>query len=595
MNMMNNRKTTFSKGKAKNKRYTLKRLWDYLYKFRFLLIIAFLLNVVANVFALVGPLFIGKAMDAIKNGGVGNVDFKIINHYALMLVIFYVLSALLSLFISLLMLKVSKKIVYTMRHDAFYKMMNLPISYYDTSSTGDIISRLSYDVDTVNTSLSTDLIQICTSLITVIGSLVMMIIISPLLVLVFAITIPISFLFTNIMVKKTSKYFKARSRSLGELNGYMEEMITGEKTIKIYGREDEIINNFYEYNEKAAEASYMAEYYSAYTGPGVNFVNNLSLALVCLFGAILTKIEMLSFGDISSFVLYSKKFSGPINEVANIITDLQSALAAAERVFELIDANDESKDCPDAINLKEIEGNISFNHVSFGYNKNQMILKDISFEAKKGMKIAIIGPTGAGKTTIVNLLMRFYDASSGLIKLDGTPINMIKRSDLRRSFAMVLQDTWLFEGTVYENLTYGAKDVTMEKVKEATKAAHIDNFISSLPNGYDTIFKEGGTNISKGQKQLLTIARAMLLDANMLILDEATSNVDTRTEIRINTAMNNLMKDKTCFIIAHRLSTIRNADVILVINNGTIVESGNHENLLAKKGFYYELFNSQFK
>lgn len=593
--MMNNRKTTFSKGKAKNKRYTLKRLWDYLHKFRFLLIIAFLLNVVANVFALVGPLFIGKAMDAIKNGGVGNVDFKIINHYALMLVIFYVLSALLSLFISLLMLKVSKKIVYTMRHDAFYKMMNLPISYYDTSSTGDIISRLSYDVDTVNTSLSTDLIQICTSLITVIGSLVMMIIISPLLVLVFAITIPISFLFTNIMVKKTSKYFKARSRSLGELNGYMEEMITGEKTIKIYGREDEIINNFYEYNEKAAEASYMAEYYSAYTGPGVNFVNNLSLALVCLFGAILTKIEMLSFGDISSFVLYSKKFSGPINEVANIITDLQSALAAAERVFELIDANDESKDCSDAINLKEIEGNIIFNHVSFGYNKNQMILKDISFEAKKGMKIAIIGPTGAGKTTIVNLLMRFYDASSGLIKLDGTPINMIKRSDLRRSFAMVLQDTWLFEGTVYENLTYGAKDVTMEKVKEATKAAHIDNFISSLPNGYDTIFKEGGTNISKGQKQLLTIARAMLLDANMLILDEATSNVDTRTEIRINTAMNNLMKDKTCFIIAHRLSTIRNADVILVINNGTIVESGNHENLLTKKGFYYELFNSQFK
>ena len=593
--MMNNRKTTFSKGKAKNKRYTLKRLWDYLYKFRFLLIIAFLLNVVANVFALVGPLFIGKAMDAIKNGGVRNVDFKIINHYALMLVIFYVLSALLSLFISLLMLKVSKKIVYTMRHDAFYKMMSLPISYYDTSSTGDIISRLSYDVDTVNTSLSTDLIQICTSLITVIGSLVMMIIISPLLVLVFAITIPISFLFTNIMVKKTSKYFKARSRSLGELNGYMEEMITGEKTIKIYGREDEIINNFYEYNEKAAEASYMAEYYSAYTGPGVNFVNNLSLALVCLFGAILTKIEMLSFGDISSFVLYSKKFSGPINEVANIITDLQSALAAAERVFELIDANDESKDCPDAINLKEIEGNISFNHVSFGYNKNQMILKDISFEAKKGMKIAIIGPTGAGKTTIVNLLMRFYDASSGLIKLDGTPINMIKRSDLRRSFAMVLLDTWLFEGTVYENLTYGAKDVTMEKVKEATKAAHIDNFISSLPNGYDTIFKEGGTNISKGQKQLLTIARAMLLDANMLILDEATSNVDTRTEIRINTAMNNLMKDKTCFIIAHRLSTIRNADVILVINNGTIVESGNHENLLTKKGFYYELFNSQFK
>lgn len=592
---MNRRRgVTFSKGKAKDTKYTLKRLFDYLFKFRYLLIIAFILNILSNVLMLLGPKLTGNIMDVIEKGK-GNVDFEKITYYAMLMGIFYISSSILSLFISLIMIKVSKKIVYTMRCDAFNKMMRLPIAYYDSNLAGDIISRMSYDIDTINTSLSTDLIQILTSIITIIGALVMMIIISPLLVLVFVVTLPISLLFTRVMIKKTSPHFKNRSKKLGMLNGFTEEMITGSKTIKAYGKEEEIIALFDDYNETSADASYMAEYYSAYTGPGVNFVNNLSLSLICLFGAILNKIKLLSIGDISSFVLYSKRFSGPINEIANIITDLQSALAAAERVFELIDQEEEVADTKDAITLTNASGNVTFNHVYFGYTKDKIILKDVSFEALKGKTVAIVGPTGAGKTTIVNLLMRFYDINSGSVLLDNNNIQMIKRSSLRSQYAMVLQDTWLFEGTVYENLSYGHPNVSLDKVKEVAKKARIDTFIESLPNSYNTILSEGGTNISKGQKQLLTIARAMLLNAKILILDEATSNVDTRTEIKIQEAMKELMKDKTSFIIAHRLSTIKGADLILVVKDGNIIEQGNHKELLNNKGFYYELHNSQFK
>lgn len=591
---MNNRRgTSFSKGKAKNTKYTLRRLWSYLFKFRFLLVIALVLTILSNLFALLGPNITGKMMNEIAVGK-GKIIFSNIYYYAFLLFIFYLLSSALSLIISLIMIRISKKCVYTMRKDAFNKMMKLPISYFDTNQIGDIISRFSYDIDTVNTSLSTDLIQILTSIITIIGSLVMMIIISPLLVLVFVVTLPISLLFTRVMIKKTSKFFKMRSHNLGLLSGFNEEMITGSKTIKAYGKEQEIIEAFNKYNSDAATASYMAEYYSAYTGPGVNFVNNLSLSLICLFGAIMTKSNMLLLGDISSFVLYSKKFSGPINEIANIVTDLQSALAAAERVFELIDEQEEPIDLEDVTTIETVKGKVEFNNVYFGYSQDKLILKDISFEATPGKQIAIVGPTGSGKTTIVNLLMRFYDINSGAIYLDDLNIGLIKRSNLRSSYAMVLQDTWLFEGSIYDNLIYGNSEVTLEQVKEATKAARIDTFIETLPDGYNTILSEGGTNISKGQKQLLTIARAMLLDAKMLILDEATSNVDTRTEIKIQEAMKNLMIGKTSFIIAHRLSTIRNADVILVIKDGEIVEKGNHKELIKNKGFYHELYISQF-
>lgn len=591
---MNRRRgVSFSKGTAKNKKYTFRRLWNYLFKFRVLLIIALVLTIGSNILALLGPKLTGLIMDEIDKGA-NNIDFNNIYYYALLMGLFYLTSSIFTFIISLLMTNISKRCVYTMRRDAFNKLLNLPISYFDRNQIGDIISRMSYDIDTVNTSLSTDLVQILTSIITIIGSFIMMIIVSPILVLVFAVTLPISLLFTRIMIKKTSKHFKARSHNLGLLSGFNEEMITGIKTIKAYGKEVEIINNFNNVNNKAATSSYLAEYYSAYTGPGVNFVNNLSLSLICLFGAILYKLNNLTLGDISSFVLYSKKFSGPINEIANILTDLQSALAAAERVFELIDEDIETLDDPAAISLLEVKGNISFKNVYFGYETNKMILKNVSFVALPGKQIAIVGPTGAGKTTIVNLLMRFYDINSGAIYLDENNIQLIKRKELRKSYAMVLQDTWLFEGSIYDNLSYGS-NASIEEVKIAAKAAKIDTFIESLPEDYYTILKEGGTNISKGQKQLLTIARAMLLDAKMLILDEATSNVDTITEINIRDAMKTLMKDKTSFIIAHRLSTIKNADLILVVKDGNIVELGTHTELLNKQGFYFELHKSQYE
>ena len=579
--------------KPKNRRYVLKRLWNYLSYYKFLLIVCIILTILSNSFNLIGPKLSGYAIDAIDLGE-GNVNFKEVFFYASLMVAFYVLSSLFSYILSLLMLKMSKKIVFKLRKDAFEKLMVLPVYYFDFNKTGDIISKMNYDIDTVNTSLSSDLIQICTSIITVVGSFIMMITISWKLVGVFLITIPISLLFTRMMLKRTHKMFKKRSQSLGELNAYAEEMITGMKTIKAYGKEDVILANFDENNKYAADSAFKAEYYSSITGPGVNFVNNLSLTLVCVFGALLCVMGGFSFGNVSSFVLYSRKFSGPINEFANIFVDIQSSMAAAERVFSIIDAEVEPVDKEDAIEI-ESKGNVEVSHVNFRYSKERrQILKDVSFSAPEGKVIAIVGPTGAGKTTIVNLLMRFYDVDSGEIRLDGNDIRDIKRSELRRSYAMVLQETWLFEGTVYENLVYGNPNATMDDVIKATKASHIHSFITKLPNGYDTVLSEGGVKISKGQKQLLTIARAMLLDSNMLILDEATSNVDTRTEIKIQDAMKTLMKGKTCFIIAHRLSTIQNADNIIVIKDGQVVESGKHEELLNNHGFYCSLYNSQF-
>ncbi len=579
--------------RARDPKKALRGLWNYLKLYKWLLFSAVLLTFAGNGLALVGPMLSGKAIDAIV--GIGQVDFDTVFYYAGWMVVFYAASSVLSYGLALLMRTITQKTVRKMRQDVFNKLMELPVGYFDTHMSGDIISRISYDIDVINTSLSNDVVQICASVVTVTGSFVMMVIIAPSLVVVMLVTIPMSILYTRYMTKRTRPRYAKRSAKLGEMNGFVEEMITGQKVIQAYAREEVMEQRFYDVNKAAMDAYYDADYMNATMGPTVNFINNLSLTLVTVFGALLYLKGTLSIGNISSFVQYSRKFSGPINEVANIAGEIQSALAAAERVFRVLSEEEEVADVYGAADLDTVEGRVEIENVSFGYEEDTPILKDFSLKVEPGKLIAIVGPTGAGKTTLINLLMRFYDPQKGEIRIDGKENREIKRDDLRRAYAMVLQDTWVFGGTIFENIAYGREDATMEEVVEAAKAAHIHSYIRRLPDGYNTILTEDGVNISKGQKQLLTIARAMLLDSKMLILDEATSNVDTRTEIRIQQAMEKLMEGKTCFIIAHRLSTIQHADVILVVDNGQIVERGNHEELIAKKGFYYGLYTSQYE
>lgn len=580
--------------KPKNRKGTILRLGGYMVQYRYLMFLALGLTVGSNLLALVGPMLSGYAIDAIEPG-VGKVDFARVFYYAGLMVVFYVFSSVLSYILSVLMVHISRKVVYQMRRDVFGHLMALPVGYFDTHQTGDIISRISYDIDTVNTSLANDLVQILTTLITVVGAFAMMIVISPKLVLIFAFTVPLAIVLTKFITGKTRPLFRMRSRRLGELNGFVEEMITGQKTLKAYHQEENTIGKFDGKNEEAVEAYYRAEYYGSVVGPAVNFVNNLSLTLVSMFGALLFLAGQMSLGSISSFILYSRKFSGPINEAANIMSELQSALAAAERVFQMLDEPVEAADCAGAAALEAVAGDVLLEDVSFGYLEGQKIIKNLNLHAAPGRLVAIVGPTGAGKTTLINLLMRFYDVDDGEICVDNHCIRDVTRTSLRRAYAMVLQDTWLFEGTVFENIAYGKQGATLEEVTAAAKAAKIHSYIKRLPQGYDTVLTDEGTNISKGQKQLLTIARAMLLDAPMLILDEATSNVDTRTEQQIQQAMRKLMEHKTCFVIAHRLSTIQNADVILVVNHGEIVEQGTHGELMEREGFYYQMYRAQFE
>ncbi|MBR3963986.1 MAG: ABC transporter ATP-binding protein [Clostridia bacterium] len=588
----------------KTRRMVLLRLGKYLFKHKLILLIAFVLMISSNVLALFGPKLSGLAINAIEPGA-GQVDIPTATYYVILMAIFYVLSALFSLLLALTLVKLGQRITYTLRRDLFEHLLTLPVGYFDRHQTGDIISHISYDVDTVNTSLSHDLLQICASVITVVGSVAMMLSISPVLVLVFVITVPISLLIARRRTTKVRPLFRRRSAKLGELNGYAEEMLSGQKTIHAYGRENTISTKFDEKNAEACAAYYEADYHGAAIGPSVNFINNLSISLIIMLGGIFYMLSLtgvvgagsvffIELGFLSSFVQYSRRFSGPINEFANILADLQSALAAAERIFRILDEAPEREDAPDARTLESVTGEVDFENVKFGYLPEKTIIKNLTLKVKPGSTVAIVGPTGAGKTTIINLLMRFYDVDSGEIRIDGTALPEITRASLRAAYTMVLQDTWLFGGSVAENIAYGREGATREEIIAAARAAKIDTFIDSLPDGYDTVLTDNGVSISKGQKQLITIARAMLADSPMLILDEATSNVDSRTEQQIGEAMLRLMHGRTCFVIAHRLSTIQNADVILVVKDGNVIEQGDHATLLAAGGFYASLYNSQF-
>ena len=569
------------------------RLAKYFLRYKWRVLTAFILMLGSNLFALIGPWLSGMAIDAIAREG--GVDFAAVGRYCLLMAVFYVLSSGFSYLLSVLMIRLSQNIVRSMRQDVFDKILLLPVSLLDGMQAGDLINRISYDIDTVNASLSNDILQAATSVVTVVGAFVGMALASPIMLTVLLVTVPVAVIITIVRSRTVRPLFRRRSARLAELNGYSEEMLSGLKTIKAYGREQLVCEAFCKKNTEAVDAYYASDYYGSLIGPAVNFVNNLGTVLISTAGAFLYLYNMVSLGNISSFLLYSRRFSGPINEFANIMGEIQSALAAAERVFRLLDAPEEAADAEDAAELTDAKGDVVFEHVRFSYDGTNDVIKDLSFSVSAGQTVAVVGPTGAGKTTLVNLMMRFYDPQGGRILLDGTPVSRFTRKSLRAAYTMVLQDTWLFEGTIFENIAYGREGATREEVERAASAAHVADFAEKLPAGYDTPVTDGGVNLSKGQRQLITIARAMLSPAKMLILDEATSNVDTRTEILIRDAMAKLMRGRTSFVIAHRLTTIRNADLILVVRDGDVVERGTHESLLAAGGFYKEIYSAQFE
>lgn len=576
------------------KKAALLRLSKYFLQYKRLVLAALFFAVVGNVLALIAPVLSANAINAIDTK-TGVVDMPLVIWYCIAMAVCYLFSSVFTYVLTYVMTKLSRNITRRMREEVFDKLLSLPVSFYDARLAGDVINRLTYDIDTVNASLSNDIIQIATSVITVFGSLISMLLLSPLLSCVFIVIVPLTILVTVQRSRVMRPLFRKRSGKLGELNGYSEEMLSGIRTIKGYGREDEISERYEQRNENAAQAYYDADYYGSKVGPTVNFINNLSTVFISVFGGYLFLQGRMQLGYVSAFLQYSRKFTGPINEFANIISEIQSALAAAERLFGILDEEPE-RDGNDLLPAPQnVRGEVEFRNVDFGYDVEKPVLKNVSFRAESGRTVAIVGPTGAGKTTIVNLLMRFYDVNGGGIFLDGVETRRYARGDLRGQFTMVLQDTWLFEGTVRENIAYGNECATDAEIEEAAKAADVHEFILSLPQGYETRLTDGGSNLSKGQKQLLTIARAMVSRAKILILDEATSNVDTRTEILVQNATQKLMERKTCFVIAHRLSTIVHADLILVVRDGNVVESGTHAQLLEQKGFYASLYNAQFR
>ncbi len=589
--------------KAKYFKGTMKKLGVYLKPYSLSIAIVILFAIGSAAFSIVGPKILGKATTKIFEGLVqkitgvpdASIDFGYIGNIAMILVALYLVSSLFGIIQSFIMSGVAQKVSYNLRKQISEKMDTLPLNYFDTRTNGEVLSRITNDVDTVNQTLNQSLSQIITSVVTLIGVLIMMFSISWIMTLATFIILPVSMVLISLVVKKSQKYFKSQQEYLGHLNGQVEEVYGGHNIMKAFNREEASTKDFDELNNTLYKSAWKSQFLSGMMMPIMSFVGNLGYVLVSILGGWLTIKSVITVGDIQAFIQYVRSFNQPIAQMAQVANIMQSTAAAAERVFEFLDEEDEVKDPVNSADPSEIRGEVEFEDVHFGYNEDKIIINDFSVDVKPGQKVAIVGPTGAGKTTIVKLLMRFYDINSGSIKIDGHDIRDFKRADLRNLFGMVLQDTWLFNGTIMENLRYGRLDATDAEVKEAAKAAHVDHFVKTLPDGYNMVLNEEASNISQGQKQLLTIARAFLKDPKLLILDEATSSVDTRTELLIQKAMEKLMEGRTSFIIAHRLSTIRDADLILVMKDGDIVEQGNHEELLEKGGFYSSLYNSQFE
>ncbi|RMD54782.1 MAG: ABC transporter ATP-binding protein [Candidatus Thermofonsia bacterium] len=587
--------------KARNFKATIKKLAKYLDAYKFKIGVVFFFAIASTVFNIVGPKVLGNATTALFDGimaqiaGTGSIDFDYIGRILLTMLILYILSAMFAYVMGWVMAGVATDISYRFRKEISEKINRLPLSYFDKTTQGEVLSRITNDVDTVNQTLSQSLTQIITSTITVVGVLVMMLSISWVMTLVSLIVIPLSLGVVMFIVNRSQIYFQQQQEYLGHVNGHVEEMFGGHRVVKAFNVEERSIRKFEEYNSSLYNVAWKSQFLSGLMMPIMNFIGNLGYVAVVVVGGYLTVRNAITVGDIQAFIQYVRSFNRPLMQLANISNVLQQTAAAAERVFEFLEEAEEVQETENPVQLDTLKGHVEFRNVRFGYDPEKPIIHNLSAEAMPGQKVAIVGPTGAGKTTIVKLLMRFYDVDDGAILVDGHDIRSFRRQDLRRWFGMVLQDTWLYNDTIMENIRYGRSEATDEEVIAAAKAAHVDHFVHTLPEGYNMVINEETTNISQGQMQLLTIARAVLADPRILILDEATSSVDTRTEVLIQKAMDKLMMGRTSFIIAHRLSTIRNADLILVMRDGDIVEQGNHEELLAKKGFYHELYMSQFQ
>ena len=587
--------------KAKDFKGSMKKLFKYMehYKFRFAMMFVF--AVAGTVFSIVGPKILGKATTELFNGlvakvnGTGGINFEKIGMILLWTLGLYLVSSLFSLIQGFVMTGISNDVTYSLRKDISKKMNRLPMNYYESRTNGEILSRITNDVDTLQMSLNQSMTQLITSVTTLIGVFIMMLSINVWMTVAAVLILPVSMFIIQKVMKHSQKYFQAQQKYLGEVNGQIEENFGGHNVVKVFNKENDVVEEFEKDNKKLYESAWKSQFFSGMMMPVMQFVGNLGYVMVALLGGVFTIKGSIEVGDIQSFFQYIRNFTQPIQQIAQVVNLLQSSAAASERVFEFLEEPEEDQTVENPADITKLSGNVEFNHVKFGYNPDKIIIHDFSADIKDGQKIAIVGPTGAGKTTMVKLLMRFYDINGGSISIDGHNVKDFNRSELREMFGMVLQDTWLFSGTIRENIRYGRLDATDEEVIAAAKAAHIHNFIMQQPGGYDMVLDEETSNISQGQKQLLTIARAILADNRILILDEATSSVDTRTEMQIQKAMDNLMKGRTSFVIAHRLSTIKDADLILVMKDGDIIEQGNHEELLKAGGFYADLYNSQFE